>query len=128
VLAVNAMDTWNNGTAPESGGNYWSDYVTAQGGKDSNGDVLGDTPYNVTADGLNQDEYPLINAVSTDLLTADINGDRKIDMKDIAALVNAFNGVPFEPRWNPYTDLNADLRTNVIDIVLTVMKYNKHYP
>jgi len=116
------VNTWNNDTAPESGGNYWSNYT----GVDNDHDGLGDTPH--VLDGLNQDNYPLINAVSTDLLTADINGDRRIDMKDIAALINAYNGAPFGPRWNPYTDLNADLRTNVRDIAMTVMNFNKHYP
>lgn len=116
------VNTWNNDTVPESGGNYWSNYT----GVDNDHDGLGDSPH--VLDGLNNDTYPLIRAVSTDLLTEDINGDRRIDMKDIAALVTAYNSSPFEPRWNPYTDINADLRTNVRDIAMTVMQYNKHYP
>lgn len=46
-------NTWDNGYP--SGGNYWIDYT----GSDSNGDSLGDTPYNISG-GSNQDHYPLM--------------------------------------------------------------------
>lgn len=41
-------------------GNYWDDYE----GIDEDNDGIGDTPYNITADGSRQDPYPLIQPLT----------------------------------------------------------------
>jgi len=48
------VNTWDNGNI--SGGNYWSNYT----GIDTNGDGIGETPYNISG-GDNQDRYPFVD-------------------------------------------------------------------
>ena len=49
-------NTWDNGNI--SGGNYWSNYT----GIDTNGDGIGETPYNISG-GDNQDRYPFVETL-----------------------------------------------------------------
>ena len=53
ITSTNYTEIWDNGAV----GNYWSDY----NGTDTDGDVIGDTPYVI--DENNQDNYPLMKPV-----------------------------------------------------------------
>jgi len=118
---------WDDGYP--SGGNYWSDYtdIDVFSGPYQNvtgSDGIGDIPY--TIDENNQDRYPLIYPWSP--LLGDINGDRKVDGRDIAIVAKAFASYPTHPRWNPRADLNQDNKIDGRDIAIVAKNFGKTYP
>jgi hypothetical protein len=57
----------------------------------------------------------------------DLNGDGKIDGKDIAVVAQAFGSYPGHPRWNPQADLNQDDKIEGKDIALVGRNFGKTY-
>jgi hypothetical protein len=58
-------------------------------------------------------------------LMGDVNGDGKVDGKDIALIVKAFGSYPGHPRWNPNADINNDNKIDAKDVALTLKNYGK---
>jgi len=52
----------------------------------------------------------------SDSLPGDINGDGKVDMRDIALVCRAYGSYPGHPRWDPRCDLNDDEKVDMKDI------------
>jgi len=59
-------------------------------------------------------------------VSADVNNDGTVNMKDIADAVSAFNSFPGKSNWNPYADLNNDGTVNMRDIAIIIFNFNKH--
>jgi hypothetical protein len=58
-------------------------------------------------------------------IMGDINGDGKVDMKDVAIAVSAFYSWPDKSRWNPDCDLDLNGIVNMRDIVLIVKNFGE---
>jgi hypothetical protein len=61
-------------------------------------------------------------------IVGDVNGDFKVDMKDIALVARAFGSTPSSSNWNPNADINGDGMVNMRDIALAARNFGQHYP
>lgn len=60
----------------------------------------------------------------------DINGDGKVDIRDVSCVAAAFGSFPGHPRWNPDADLNRDGSVNIRDVSIVCANFGKtcsHY-
>jgi hypothetical protein len=82
-------------------------------------------------DGTNVSEYRFVGGwlfltFLGDVTSATIGTpDGKVDLRDIAYLVQLYNTTPNSPKWDPKADLNEDLRVDMKDIAITVLNYGK---
>jgi hypothetical protein len=61
-------------------------------------------------------------------IVGDVNGDFKVDMKDIALVARAFGSKPGSSNWNPNADVNSDGKIDMKDIALVARNFGQHYP
>jgi PKD repeat protein len=66
----------------------------------------------------------LTRTIAISSLIGDINGDGKVDMRDIAIVAKAFSTVPEDQNWNPIADLNGDGRVDMRDIAIVAKAFN----
>lgn len=66
-----------------------------------------------------------VDGVVTVRFLGDINGDGKVDMKDIGVAARAYGSVPGDARWNPDADVNGDGRVDIRDIGLIARNFGK---
>jgi hypothetical protein len=55
----------------------------------------------------------------------DVNGDGKVNLKDIGQIARAIYSVPSDTRWDPHCDLNADNVINLKDIAIAATNFGK---
>ena len=58
-------------------------------------------------------------------LVGDVNGDGRVDLKDIALVAHAFGSTPGSPNWNPAADINGDGTVNMQDIALVARHFGQ---
>jgi parallel beta-helix repeat protein len=80
-------------------------------------------PFDEYVDDLKNNHY-LFKIMITPL---DLNGDRKVNMVDIAVAAKAFGTEPGNERWNPIADVNEDGVVNTSDISVVVEDFGKSY-
>ena len=106
-----------------SGGNYWSDYT----GVDANHDGIGDTPYTIDPD--NVDNYPLMAPWAPTPITGDVNSDYEVNLQDLVLIANALKSKLGDPNWNPSADIASPYGViSLTDVVWCAYHYGKHYP
>jgi len=58
-------------------------------------------------------------------ILGDINGDGKVDIKDVAVVAAAFGSYPGHDRWNPEADLNNDEKVDIKDVAMVASNFGK---
>jgi len=61
-------------------------------------------------------------------LFGDLDGNNKVDIKDVAIVSAAFGSYPEHCRWNPRADCNKDYVVDVRDVALVSKNFGKAYP
>jgi peptide/nickel transport system substrate-binding protein len=60
------------------------------------------------------------------VLLTDVNGDGKVDMKDVSLAIKAFGSYPGNERWDPRADVNGDCKVDIKDIALIIKDFGKY--
>ena len=62
-------------------------------------------------------------------IPGDLNGDYRVNYKDLGILAVAYGSDPTKPTtWNPYADINHDDRVNYKDLGILAVNYGKYQP
>jgi len=105
VTALNLTFTWNTATVTPCN-NYT---ISAQA-------TIIPYEYNTT-------NNQLVDGKVKIRIVADVNGDGKVDITDVAMASAAFGSYPGHPRWNPAADVNRDGKVDIADVAIVSSKF-----
>lgn len=71
-----------------------------------------------------KDNY-LANGYVKIKILGDINGDGKVDIRDVSVVASAFGSFPNHSRWNSDADLNKDGLVNIRDIAMVCANFGR---
>lgn len=87
------------------------------------------SPYNynvtLTVIDVNGSSGGATKAVKVSNLIGDLNGDGKVDIKDLAIAAKAYGSSPGMPNWNPIADMNGDLKVDIKDLATIAKHYGE---
>jgi hypothetical protein len=101
-------------------------YITAGDGLTFTGKVTIGITYNDA--GLTQQQEEALDLARYDaaiLVKGDVNGDGKVDLKDLLIITLALGTKPDNRRWNPACDLNGDLKVDLKDLLIAAKNFGK---
>jgi parallel beta-helix repeat protein len=58
-------------------------------------------------------------------ILGDINGDGKVDIRDLSIVASAFGETPERPRWDERADINKDGKVDIRDISIVAKNFGK---
>lgn len=79
----------------------------------------------VDADLTNNAQSKTLKVVSSTGPNTDLNGDGKVDIKDVYVVGIAFGTEPGDKRWDPIADVNGDGVVNIMDAAIVTKDFGK---
>ncbi len=68
-----------------------------------------------------------VNGWALATISGDVDGDRRVDMRDIGAQGRAFGATPIDPRWNSNADINGDNKIDMRDIGIAARNFGQSW-
>jgi PKD repeat protein len=59
-------------------------------------------------------------------LIGDLNGDGKVDIKDVSRVAKAYGSTPGSQYWDPVCDLNGDGKVDIKDVSTVAKHFGEH--
>jgi hypothetical protein len=131
VYTLDISATAGGSTSPSVGTHLFGGHVSVQADPDSGyvfeywrldgRDVGWYNPLDITMD-MN---HTLLAMFGLPRSEGDINGDGKVDVKDVYAVAKAYGSYPYHPYWNSLCDINHDGKVDERDYYIVCKNYGK---
>jgi hypothetical protein len=131
VYTLDISATIGGSTSPTVGTHLFGDYVDVQAIPDSGYvfeywrldglDIGWSNPVYVT---MNMN-HTLLAVFGLPRNEGDINGDGKVDVKDVYMVARAYGSYPYHPYWNSLCDINHDNKVDLKDYYTVCKNYGK---